>query len=411
MTTIFKHFRIGLRRSAALLALAFATGATAQTILVTPGSLANYTYIPPGSGSGSGSGGGTGENVSTLQRCLWAPATADKSVTVPDKFYDYNKDVTVYYRIAGGDGGAGPLGGGGGSSAILKNGTVVALGPGGNGGQAAPEVSGTFTIKKGDNLRFITGGGGGDGHAYGTNNVGGGGGAGYTGGGGGGSLAGRGLNGADTTTSPGKGGGATPGQGGYISGGMAGTTAIGQSGGVPTWPDNNSAPIGSFSSGQYLNQYYGKYNNTGPDTYYVTMTIRHPATPSMQGSPTGRLPVGGARSGQDGVFSGGGGSLGWGGARAIFLSVNPPNGWCNVTSKLQDTGTYSFVDDNTVCATYYNQYRYHRTNTFSHYPPHTTDLRLTRRINPIANGNESAAGSLPGQIVTMYQAPVCGLLE
>ncbi|MVT36619.1 hypothetical protein GO497_01110 [Acidovorax citrulli] len=56
--------------------------------------------------------------MSTLQRCVWTPSQGDQTVTV-NPGYDYKKDITVYYRLAGGDGGAGYTGGGGGSSAIL----------------------------------------------------------------------------------------------------------------------------------------------------------------------------------------------------------------------------------------------------------------------------------------------------
>lgn len=399
MTTIFKHFRNGLRRGAALLALALATAATAQTILVTPGSLANYTYIPPGSGSGSGSGGGTGENVSTLQRCLWAPTTPDETRTVADGFYDFNKEVTVYYRIAGGNGGATAIGGGGGASAIVKNGAVVALGKGGDGGQSAAEVTGTFTIKKGDVLRFVTGGGGGDGVSSGSIHVGGGGGAGYTGGGGGASLAGRGLSALDLTTSAGKGGGTSPGQGGYISGGNSGTAGIGQSGGVSTWSDGSSAPIGSYYYGTYTNQYY---DNRGG------RAVKFPATSTRSGSPTGNLlnAGNGSNSVGDGYFSGGGGKPGWGGGRWAIIGAY---GGCRATLTSNDTSVT--IDDNTPCYTFYNVYVYRR-ETMSRYPAHTGDMQLTRTKTPYyQNGNEVYGGSLPGQIITMYQAPVCGLLQ
>lgn len=417
MTTKFKHFRIGLRRSAALLALAFATAATAQTILVTPGSLANYTYIPPGSGSGSGSGGGTGENVSTLQRCLWAPTLADQTKTIGDGFYDFNKEVTAYYRIVGGDGGPTAVGGGGGSSAILKNGAVVALGKGGDGGQSATQASGTFTFKKGDVLRFITGGGGGGGVAatqwgY-TFYIGGGGGAGYTGGGGGASLGGRALTGTDANTSGGKGGGLTPGQGGYISGGLSGTAGIGPNGGVSTWSDGSSAPVGSVGPGDpvYRNAYsYVEYSYNGSTSVSGSTNSKHPATPTKNGSPTGDLMNGGVRKNWDGFFAGGGGRLGYGGERARYISSNTPN-CTRANSSITSAPDYTFVDDNTVCATSYNQYKWLRDN-YKRYPPHTGDMQLTRLQTPYyQNGNETYDSVPAGQIILMYQAPVCGLLQ
>ncbi|WP_157774155.1 hypothetical protein [Paracidovorax citrulli] len=134
------------------------TCASAGPIVVTPGSLSSYVYYPPVAGAGGSAGGGTGEDVSTLQRCVWTPSQGDQTVTV-NPGYDYKKDITVYYRLAGGDGGAGYTGGGGGSSAILLNGAKVAVGPGGAGGSRAPEVTGVFKVKVGDTLRFVTGGG------------------------------------------------------------------------------------------------------------------------------------------------------------------------------------------------------------------------------------------------------------
>lgn len=400
-------------------------GAIAAPIVATPGSLAGYTYFPPSSGSSGSGGTGGGDNVSTLQRCFWTPNTGDRTVTVSsDEFYDMKKDITVYYRMAGGNGGASIVGGGGGSSAILKNGSVVAVGKGGDGGQAAPEVAGTFTIAKGDVLRFITGGGGGDGRVSPTI-IGGGGGAGYMGGGGGGGKIEASTISTDATTGPGKGGGATPGKGGYISGGFSGTDGSFLKGGVTTWPDGSSAPVGGTSGGgsSYSNSYsYWVCDWCGPGGWpgasvSGVMAVKFPASGLMHGSVTGSLPNDSTSmyaSPPKGQFSGGGGALGNGGGAAVTLQLATCS---NASATVLDTADSVYVGGNQSCATYYSTYTYYKTS-MSHFPaPSSTDFKLTRQgrvYNPsdsVGNNWANYVGSIPGQILAMYQAPVCGILK
>ncbi|TWO71427.1 hypothetical protein FN976_10945 [Caenimonas sedimenti] len=117
----------------------------------------------------------------------------------------YTKPINVYYKMTGGGASFAALSGSstffgqfaaaGGSSAILKNGGLVAFGPGQTPGAASRTVrSGTFTVSSGDTLLFILGGGGGGGlvsyrytgsPGYEYFGISGGGGAGYYGGGGG----------------------------------------------------------------------------------------------------------------------------------------------------------------------------------------------------------------------------------
>lgn len=379
----------------AIPAIAFSLAAFSGTVVVTPGSLAGYTYFPKAQVSGSGAGGGGGENVTTLQRCLYAPESPDKTVTVANDMFDYDKDLSFYYRMVGGNGGAGFNGGGGGSSAILLNGAKVAVAPGGNGGSVAAEVAGFVKIKKGDTLRFITGGGGGDG--YGSPAVGGGGGAGYTGGGGGASKASGSISAGEAALAVGRGGGDTPGVGGAVAGGFAGTSGSGMTGGVSTYPSGSSSPVGTAGgiNSWYYHEIYG--------APWVTSTLRHPATATIMGSPNGGMNYG--------FFSGGGGSLGNGGSHAF--NVQPS--YCNGSSvNVHTTDDHTYVNDNGPCYTYYNWYNYKRARSMF-FPPHTSDMKLTRAYPTVTNNGynpqNSVAGSFPGQIIGMYQAPVCGILR
>lgn len=377
--------------------------ATAAPVVVTPGSMAGYTYFAPAASTGGGGGSGTGEDVSTLQRCLWAPSSGDQTVSVANQF-NYTKPITLYYRLVGGNGGSGPSGGGGGSSAILLNGTVAALGKGSDGNAGnAPEVAGTLTIKAGDTLRFVTGGGGGDGMAMPGFTIGGGGGAGYTGGGGGGSIN-RALTGADYATLPGKGGAATGGAGGTATGGMAGSNGSSLQGGVGTWPNGSAAPTGTQSPNpSNYNAYFMYFDFMG-----LTVGVngsKWPATANFRGAPIGD-PTNGNQFG----WAGGGGKLGYGGGVAMYTQ----NYWCQgsrATFNWQDDA--DLKDDASGCPTNYNTYRYLHAQ-MSKYPAHGSDMKLTRTYplptNTGYNPIESTGGSLPGQIITMYQAPVCGFL-
>lgn len=380
------------------LSLASPIFGVAGTIVVTPGSLAGYTYFPPAA-QASGSGSGSGDNVSTLQRCTWTPSSDDQTVTVTDA-YGYNKPVVVYYRMVGGDGGAGANGGGGGSSAIVLNGTPAAIGNGGNGGSPASAVSGTFQISAGNTLRFVTGGGGGDSIGGANYAIGGGGGAGYTGGGGGASINGRAMTGAEAAASSGKGGAVAPGAGGFFAGGLTGTAGLGMQGGVSTWPDGSSAPIGTAGNSYQESMYYSSYSGVSK-----VVNIRFPALVNRIGSPTGSV---------DGVsaLAGGGGALGEGGSQAIKFNFM----YCeNAYSSMTTDATKTYLNDNGACYSSYNQYAYYRSTTSKFTPP-GTDMQLTRApasfpANTGYNPINGAAGSLPGQITLMYQAPVCGILQ
>lgn len=370
----------------------------AGPIVVTPGSLSSYVYYPPVAGSGGSAAGGAGEDVSTLQRCVWTPSQGDQSVTV-NPGYDYKKDITVYYRLAGGDGGAGYTGGGGGSSAILLNGAKVAVGPGGAGGSRASEVTGVFKVKAGDTLRFITGGGGGAGLTGSGFAIGGGGGAGYTGGGGGGSLGSRSVSASDYPAIAGKGGGEGPGAGGYASGAMAGTPGLYMQGGVGTFPDGSSAPYGSQAD-----SYSGSLSYYS-DFYKYFSGLKFPATPTTMGAP-----IGSADSNFT-TFGGGGGRLASGGSVGIRFNF----AYCqNANSSFQASRDSVEISDNGQCYYSYNRYSYVLAKT-EQFPQPTSSLALTRKYPEVNNTNNQpiiiASGSLPGQIVTMYQAPVCGVFN
>ncbi|WP_208935428.1 hypothetical protein [Paracidovorax avenae] len=385
------------------LSQAFACIAAATTcswagpIVVTPGSLSSYVYYPPVASGGSAAGG-AGEDVSTLQRCVWTPSQGDQTVTVSPG-YDYQKDITVYYRLAGGNGGAGYTGGGGGSSAILQNGAKIAVGRGGDGNARASEVSGVFKVKVGDTLRFVTGGGGGDGLVANGFAVGGGGGAGYAGGGGGGSLGSRSATAADYPGIAGKGGGDSPGAGGYASGSMAGTAGIAMQGGVGTYPDGSTAPYGTQAD-----------SYTGSITYYSDLYkyfsgLKFPATATTMGAP-----IGSADSNFTN-FGGGGGKL----ASAGSVSIRFNFAYCqNANSSFTSSRDSVNISDNGQCYSNFNRYNYVLAKSEQYSTP-GTDLLLTRKLADVSNGGNQpinvAGGSLPGQIVTMYQAPVCGIFK
>ncbi|GKS73328.1 hypothetical protein AVME950_00550 [Acidovorax sp. SUPP950] len=370
----------------------------AGPIVVTPGSLSSYVYYPPAAVSGGSASGGAGEEVSTLQRCLWTPSQGDQTVTV-NPGYDYQKDITVYYRLAGGNGGSGYTGGGGGSSAILQNGARVAVGRGGDGNARASEVSGVFKVKAGDTLRFVTGGGGGDGLVASGVAVGGGGGAGFAGGGGGGSLSSRSATASDYPGIAGKGGGDSPGAGGYASGSMAGTAGINMQGGVGTYPDGSSAPYGTQAD-----TYNGSLNYYS-DLYKYFSGLKFPATATMMGAP-----IGSAESNFTN-FGGGGGKLASGGAVSIQFNF----AYCqNATSSFTTSRDNVNVSDNGQCYSNFNRYNYVLAKS-EQFPQVTSDLALTRKPAEVSNGTYQpinvAGGSLPGQIATMYQAPVCGIFK
>lgn len=146
--------------------LGISTLCAAAPVVVTPGSLAGYSFSPPsssGGGGGSSSGG-----VETLATCRVTPTIDTRTITLSTRnWFGYTKPVTVLYKIVGGGSGHAPrpqLESAGGSSVILKNGAVVAYAPGMNAGATArAPVSGSFTITSSDSLSFYLGGGGGGG--------------------------------------------------------------------------------------------------------------------------------------------------------------------------------------------------------------------------------------------------------
>ena len=156
----------------ATLLLATNAGATAAPVVVTPNSLAGYTFYPP---LGAGPSG-VGAMQETLQTCFVEPARGDRTLVMSTRFWaGLSRPLTVFYRLVGGGGGAGKspssieprFGGGGGSSAILKNGSLVATASGAPSATVAVAGStGQLQVTSADTLRLIVGGGGGGGYRY-----------------------------------------------------------------------------------------------------------------------------------------------------------------------------------------------------------------------------------------------------
>ena len=390
------------KRFAAILALLYsgvAQVSNSAPIVATPGSLAGYTYFPAAT-SGGGSGSSGAENASTLMRCVRTPTKNDRTINLADSaWYDYDKPITIYYKMWGGDGGHGSLAGGGGSSAILKNGAPVAIGPGGNGGQSAPAVTGQFTATKTDTLRFIVGGGGGGSY---LDVVGGGGGAGYKGGGGGASVA----SGTPLSIPPearGGGGSNTVGIGGFFTPASIGTAVIrtgtsgsDMTGGVSTYPDGNTSPIGSAQpNGTY--QVEGSYDSSG--YRHISDSSRHPATTTSSGS---YITYTVSYMGTAGA--GGGGALGFSGRIPMsFGTQNYNSFWVSSihTSNLEQRPRQGYATDLAYTENYTRP---------------TDDFNVSRVQKPITRHNGSnfydisPSGALPGLIAIMYQAPTCELI-
>lgn len=360
----------------------------AAPIVATPGSVSGYTYYPPPNKMPTDSGSNSGNDVSTLQRCLWAPSSGDQTVTVYDDFGS-NQSIKLLYRVVGGDGGSGPTGGGGGSSAILLNGVAAVIGNGGDGGSVAQQKSGSISIKAGDVLRFITGGGGGAGVWGGTFSIGGGGGAGYMGGGGGASHQGSNISSAPTAK--GLGGGANPGAAGYGSGMWSGTAGAYLAGGVSTFLNGSSAPTDSFSGTTNYSSYTDWNYGWGS---YVPPATRWPASGTRQGSPMGD-PTNYTWLG------GSGGGLGYGGGIAVNTS--------NTTGAFSTSNYYRHTPN---CS--YNCDQWYAGADMSKYPPHNSSMNLTRQFvydNSFGSPWFASGGSFSGQIITMYQAQSCGALR
>lgn len=410
----------------AAVALWGAVTAATAAVVATPNSLAGYTYFPPFTSSGGGGTSSVGDEVSTLQRCVFTPTAGDQTVTVNGQLlYGYTKPIAINYTMAGGDGGFGYAGGGGGSSAILLNGAAIDIARGGNGGEVAPIKYGRFTVKANDSIRLVTGGGGGGGISYTDTisfhrTIGGGGGAGFTGGGAGGSSANKAISTPDEIIqAAGKGGALTPGQGGYVLGGNNGTSGIGNQGGVSTFPDGSSAPIGSASSSRYvisstLHNTYVSLNEPVPSRIPATMTnlgsfsryalaganYSYSVYTTVQGRLNGQpkqLPGGPTVSTTNHLlFGGGGGAAGRSGTNFVYLTVAGGGygtlgdlsiDWSGQKNRL---GAHIFQPEG---------------HTINSFPRPTNDLNLTKTYN------DGISGSPPGQIVLGYQAPVCGLLQ
>jgi len=399
-----------LRRISTLALLTAASMlAAAAPITATPGSLSSFEYFPPiATSTGGGTGGGeSNSEVATLQRCVWTPQTPDTSVTLKDEF-NYGKPIRINYRIVGGNGGGTHNGGGGGSSAILKNGLLQALGPGGDGGSAAPAIGGEFEAKAGDSLRLITGGGGGGGMWAGPYSIGGGGGSGYTAGGGGASH--NGGSPAPHVDHRGRGGSTTPGIGGFGLGMLAGSNASGMTGGVATYPDGSKTPVGSPTSGVYF------YRVSNHASYPISFASRYPATATTMGSQVANYPFGATAAWTGGA----GGSLGMGGTPAAYIDMrgHPDGDRGELTSALSKPylSLTKGVSNGWGAPVWTLASVNYGSNT-SEYPPPSEDMKFTRAVKTIYDDpsyypSYSYAGtSLGGQIILMYQAPVCTFIN
>lgn len=374
-------------------------GALSAPIVATPGSLAGYTYFPAAT-SGGGSGSSGAENASTLMRCVRTPTKNDRTINLADSaWYDYDKPITIYYKMWGGDGGPGSLAGGGGSSAILKNGAPVAIGPGGNGGQSAPAVTGQFTATKTDTLRFIVGGGGGGSY---LNFVGGGGGAGYKGGGGGASVA----SGTPLSIPPearGGGGSNTVGIGGFFTPASIGTAVIrtgtsgsDMTGGVSTFPDGSTSPIGPASTNGSYAVEAGFLDWAG---FYTSYSSRHPASTTSSGS---YIAYAVSYTGTSGA--GGGGALGLSGR--IPMSFGSQNYGSGHVSSIQ-TSNPSQQPRQGIATPLASTENYIK-------PADDFNVSRLQKSVTLNNGwndyDVTPSGALPGLIAIMYQAPTCELI-
>ena len=360
-------------------------------INVTPGSASDFVFFPPSNGAGAGGEGGNRSEA--LERCVYFVSRPDVSFTLNKLSFYTLESIRLYYMMVGGDGGPGVNGGGGGSSAFIYNGTPT-IAPGGNGGQPASIVRGELLVKPNDTIRVVTGGGGGAGV---VNSSGGGGGAGWTGGGAGGSLTG------------GKGGAASPGAAG--TGGPTATAGSGHYGGINGWDDGNTTPVGVNSGNLSF-----RVKNTGIDPQSI---YRQPATPLWSGSPAkpivGNSISGGGRT----VTGGGGGAWGHSGTGPVDItyvdnfSVNR-GGWYRMDNK-------SIFMSNGQTLLNASTEEEKRMSNISMYPD-TGKFELTRKrwewqmSAPGLWGNTTYwqiydEGGISGQIVMMYNAPDCTLLD
>lgn len=386
-----KSAALALVSSVALFGSLAGTLAHGAPVVVTPGSLAKYVYLPPGSGSGSGSGSGMQE---TLQTCVVQPVggttRSDWTLALSSRnWLSYTKPVKVFYTMVGGAGGH--AGGGGGSSAILKNGTLVAAAAGGDGGPIIGAgdpgdgvvSQGSFEITSSDSIRFIAGGGGG---AGGTSSLfgaavyfSGGGGQGYRGGGGGGMVVRDGSPPTPAMVSPARGGGTAAGAAAVFTGW---TSSGGYPAAVPPAPGN--AGDGGAAYPNASNSYLG-----GAVLYAISGTP--PYLPLGQGHP------------------GGGGRPGQGGARATFSSSDWARGIDGGNNGTVSAEGSSLVL-NICTGQMVEQRRYTGGCDTSQYAKPTTLALASRAGKKFSGSGNSAHGAAAGQIVVQYQAPACTLI-
>lgn len=355
---------IGQQFLATCLAACAAGAALAAPVVVTPNSLAGYTFYPPLGGGSSG----VGAMQETLQTCFVEPARGDRTLVMNTRYWaGLNRPLTVFYRLVGAGGAVGKspssveprFGGGGGSTAILRNGSLVATASGApSAGAATAAAPGQFQVTSTDTLRLVVGGGGGGGYRYYN----------YTGvypyytyyalpGGGGGGYFGGGAGSNDAVTQPMYGNPADLAQGG--TGSAGGSGGLGQ-GGIGAGVSN----AGGSSAG-------GASGGNG----------------ATQGS-------NGAGGGWDGYRatsyqSGGGGALGrdgtWSGSTACLGPYDPTTS--TPRSSRAPRPTAFALDPVAGSAGYiYSQ--------------------------PAGGGGfyDCGAGGVAGQIVLQYQAPVCNLI-
>lgn len=374
-------------KAAAVATLAINALASTAAVFVTPGSLSGYTYFPPSKQSSGSGGGDASGRVEALQKCYVAVKQPDVTFKIAEPDFYGLKSIRVYYKAAGGNGGSGINGGGGGSSAILLNGAVLAIAPGAAGGKTSDTIKGDFQVAPGDTVRVISGGGGGSGV---PNEAGGGGGAGWRGGG------------AGSSTAPGQGGSSVPGQGG--AGANPGTPGIDSNGGVSTYPDGNSAPLGNTSGPDY-------YQQPEDSTTWRRLDAKSPATPTRWGS--AGVPKRNNSSFLRDYLPGFGGGWGRAGSPAPALEWSFPMSSTYRPAYFSQTGGTLFVPS---CGGYncsFTQDRYSLSDVGKF--PDPTSFELTRVA--ATNGSQQSGwdkpeiSNLPGQVVFMYSAVECTLLK
>lgn len=295
--------------------------ALAAPIVITPGSTSSYLYVPHRKPQVTiNNTPGDSGSIPPADEPLRVAVYCHARIHSGNLHFISRANAIVYYTVTGGGGGGGAVyrdysnnryfngGGGGGSSAILVNGELVldsisnqlAVGRGGDGGlggkrgQNGHSVSGSFSIKRGDEIQLFIGGGG----AGAPTGAGASGGWGYFGGGGGASST------SETNLQSAKGGRITGGQGGQ--GDRKGEDGVYGSGGRGIARSANSYV--KFESGGY----YGGGGAGGRG-------VQFGGSESMNGSSSGKDDDGAPLSGSGGKGSSEG-SQGAGGG-AVSASV------------------------------------------------------------------------------------------